>query len=417
LEKNSIPYSKDINFDTESPVKQAITEKQIVDRYGRQMLIPDFGRKGQEKLLNARVLIIGAGGIGAPAAYYLAAAGIGKLGLVDGDKVEESNLHRQIIHSTYKVGMNKAKSAKLALQELNPYVNIEIFETHITPENAARLVENYDIVLDATDNAAARYLINDICIIKKKTLVSGSALRWEGQLTLYGYKDGPCYRCMYPECPVPSMMMSCADGGVIGLVPGLVGMLESVEAIKLILGSGELFYKRMLTYDGFHNIFKNFRIRGCQENCAVCGKNPTITDVSKIDYEAFVGMKSCSSSAPVTIPEDNNIKWKEFLPIYEQPDFNSTAVLIDVRPKELFEVVKLDKAVSLPLGEMVDLSKGDLEKQDISSQKPIYVMCKRGIASKRATSYLLSLGFLNVYNIEGGFTSYNRDIDPNTPVI
>jgi adenylyltransferase/sulfurtransferase len=415
LDTNKISYSKDATAPLAVPPK--MTENEIVNRYGRQMLIPDFGRKGQEKIQNARVLIIGCGGIGAPAAYYLAAAGIGKLGLVDGDKVEESNLHRQIIHSTSKLGMNKAISAKMALQDLNKYIKVETFETHITTANANDIVKDYDIVLDATDNASARYLINDTCIINKKTLVSGSALRWEGQLTIYGLTDGPCYRCLFPECPKPSMMMSCNEGGVIGIIPGLVGMLEALEALKILLGQGEIFHKRMFIYDGLNNVFKTYKIRGKQDTCIVCGKTPTLTDVANYDYEDFVGLKQCGATGPTQIPAENNIKWKDFMSIYNDPKFSQDAILIDVRSKEMYDVVNLDNAISLPLGTMTGLSKEDLVKYNVQENKKVYVMCKRGIASKSATNHLLKLGFKDVFNIEGGFTSYNKEIDPNTPVI
>jgi len=272
-------------------------------------------------------------------------------------------------------------------------------------------------VLDATDNASTRYLINDICILKNKILVSGSALRWEGQLTIFGLKDGPCYRCLFPECPKPSMMMSCNEGGVIGIIPGMIGMLEALEAIKLLVGQGEIFHKRMLVYDGLYNSFKTFKIRGKQENCSVCGKNPSIKDTTQFDYEDFVGLKQCGVSGAGQIPPENNMKWKDFMPVYSNPKFIEEATLIDVRPKELYDVVNLNNAISLPLGVLTSTSKEDLLKYNVREDRKVYVMCKRGIASKAAANHLLTLGFKDVYNLDGGFTSYNKEIDPNTPVI
>jgi len=247
--------------------------------------------------------------------------------------------------------------------------------------------------------------------------ISGSALRWEGQLTVYGLDDGPCYRCLYPQCPKPSMMMSCNEGGVIGIIPGIIGMLEALEAMKILLGQGEIFHKRMLIYDGLNNTFKKAKIRGRQDHCAACGKNPTITDVIQFDYEDFVGLKQCGVPGSAEIPLENNIKWKDFMPLYQSPNFQDKSILIDVRPKELYDVVNLNKAVSLPLGVLNTLSKEDLLKYNLSDDKKIYVMCKRGIASKAATNYLLTLGMKDAFNIEGGFTSYNKEIDSNTPVI
>jgi len=426
LERNNIPFEP-ADADLQKLIGNVINlqrtfegsqlKRVLAERYSRQMFIPEVSTEGQEKLHNAKVLIVGAGGIGAPAALYLAGAGVGKIGIIDADVVEESNLHRQIIHSNAKLGFNKARSARSAVLEFNPHVQVQVYEEWLSQENAQAVVQDYDLVLDASDNAIARYLVNDICVLNKKTLVSGCAIRWEGQLTILGKDDGPCYRCLYPECPHPSMMQSCGDGGVIGMVPGLIGILEALEAIKVILGVEDILHKKLLIFDGKSTNFRRVKIRGRNKACISCGDEPTIKDVRDYDYDTFTGMGKCASKLYVDLPPQNNIKWKEFLDVYKSADFDSTSLLIDVRPEEQFKIVSLGRELHLPYSGFMTMTEEDMVKNNVKKDKKIYVLCRRGNTSRNSTKHLLDMGYENVQNIIGGMNEYSRDWDASVPIL
>ncbi len=262
------------------------TDKQI-ERYSRHIILPEVGGSGQQKMLEARVLLLGAGGLGSPAAYYLAAAGIGNLGIVDFDKVDLSNLQRQIIHSTERIGMLKTESAKKTIEALNPDVNVTLYNERLDSSNIMSLIENYDYIVDGSDNFPTRYLVNDACVMKNKTLVHGSIYRFEGQVTVFKPFDGPCYRCLYPEPPPPGMVPNCQEGGVLGVLAGVIGNLQVVEVLKLVIGIGETLIGKLLIYDALNTEFRNLRLRR-DANCPVCSENPTIKEL--VDYEEFCGL-------------------------------------------------------------------------------------------------------------------------------
>tara|TARA_B100000586_G_scaffold263471_1_gene232870 strand:- start:262 stop:1068 length:807 start_codon:yes stop_codon:yes gene_type:complete len=263
------------------------TDKQI-ERYSRHIILPEVGGSGQQKMLEARVLLLGAGGLGSPAAYYLAAAGIGNLGIVDFDKVDLSNLQRQIIHSTERIGMLKTESAKKTIEALNPDINVTLYNERLDSSNIMSLIENYDYIVDGSDNFPTRYLVNDACVMKNKTLVHGSIYRFEGQVTVFKPFDGPCYRCLYPEPPPPGMVPNCQEGGVLGVLAGVIGNLQVVEVLKLVIGIGETLIGKLLIYDALNTEFRNLRLRR-DADCPVCSENPTIKEL--VDYEEFCGLQ------------------------------------------------------------------------------------------------------------------------------
>ena len=263
------------------------TDKQI-ERYSRHIILPEVGGSGQQKMLEARVLLLGAGGLGSPAAYYLAAAGIGNLGIVDFDKVDLSNLQRQIIHSTERIGMLKTESAKKTIEALNPDVNVTLYNERLDSSNIMSLIENYDYIVDGSDNFPTRYLVNDACVMKNKTLIHGSIYRFEGQVTVFKPDDGPCYRCLYPEPPPPGMVPNCQEGGVLGVLAGVIGNLQVVEVLKLILGIGKPLVGKLLIYDALNTEFRSLRLRR-DANCPICGEKPTIKEL--VDYEEFCGLQ------------------------------------------------------------------------------------------------------------------------------
>ena len=363
----------------------------LIERYSRQMLLPEISLQGQKKLIQARVLIIGAGGIGAPALFYLSGLGIGTIGIVDGDIVEESNLHRQILHKTGRVGMNKALSAMKTLKKFNPNINYKIFQERLNLNNCEEIIKDFDIILDASDNALTRYLLNDISIINKKILVSGSALGWEGQLTVYGFnKEAPCYRCLFPICPQAANMMSCGDAGVVGMVPGLIGLLEAMETLKIIAGVEGVLNKEMIIYDGIRSVFKKAKLRGRKNDCCVCGDKPSLTDVKKFDYQNFIG---AGCSIYPQLKAENMISWEKFLEFYEKIDKHKM-VLIDVRPEAQFNIVNIEKFKNIPLGILEKMSEEDLKLIGKKGEKKeIFIMCRRGNASRTAAKIFLSHEF------------------------
>eukprot|EP00536_Pseudo-nitzschia_multiseries_P000344 jgi/Psemu1/293997/fgenesh1_pm.5_\ len=390
-----------------------------IERYSRQLLLHGgFGVEGQLKLLKSSVLVVGAGGIGSTVILYLAASGIGNLSVVDFDKVDVSNLHRQVIHKTNDVGLNKAESARRAVDSLNPSVSFSVVEEPLTAKNALELISSCDCVVDATDNPQTRYIINDACVLGGIPLVSGSAMGIEGQLTVYNYKGGPCYRCLYPTPNMKEGSKSCADNGVLGPVPGLIGILQAMEAIKILTGTKEVMSDRLLMYDSLQCSFMRIKKPPRQQQCPVCGTEPTITSMEEsfAASEMARGPSSCSvkTSRP-KIPDHLSLSCEEYSRIRDRGEDH---VLIDVRVKEQFDLCSLPGAINIPLGtiaeEMEQLSKLS------DGVKPIYCICRRGNASVAATNKIVENAhkypeICSVKNITGGLASWRSNVDETFP--
>jgi adenylyltransferase/sulfurtransferase len=375
--------------------------KDEVTRYSRQLILDEIGPLGQDKLKQAKILVVGAGGLGSPALLYLAGAGIGTLGVVDGDTVDVSNLHRQVIHTSARQGVNKAESAKEALLALNDSISVRIYPFHLTQQNAPDVISHYDVVIDATDNALARYLVNDFCILLNKPLVSGCALRWEGQMSLYGV--GPCYRCIYASPPPMSMMLNCSLAGVMNTVPGVIGVLQASEAIKVVLGLPTLAQK-LLIYDALTPEFRVVKLRPKKPECVMCGDARQI-DPLTYDYEAFIGPPACL--APENFPAEMEITVQEYLAVRPMQTVQATPhLLLDVRPSHHFQITQIPGSVNIPITE--------LESRWSGSELPVFCVCKRGNASKHAVLLLQSKGTAGKDNaaisIEGGILAW-ADLD------
>lgn len=366
-------------------------------RYARHLSIPEFGLEAQQKLKAARVLCIGAGGLGSPVALYLAAAGVGTLGIVDADVVEESNLQRQLLHGTGDLGRPKLDSARDRLQEINPHVQVEGHAVRFTAANAMKLVSRYDLVIDGTDNFPTRYLSNDVCVFLKKPNIYGSILRFEGQCSVFApHLGAPCYRCMSPQPPQPGLVPSCAEGGVLGVLPGLIGTLQATEAIKLITGIGEPLLGRLLHVDTLSMKFRTFNLRRDPE-CPVCGDSPTIT--SPIDYDGFCGIKT--SPPQDSLLREMTVSELKAL-MEEQADF----CLLDVREPFEREIATIDGSTSIPLGEL------ESRLAELPRDRKIAVHCKLGGRSARAAGILRAAGFTDVWNVTGGIEAWSKQIDP-----
>jgi molybdopterin/thiamine biosynthesis adenylyltransferase/rhodanese-related sulfurtransferase len=360
-------------------------------RYSRHMIMPEVGAEGQKRLKAARVLCIGAGGLGSPVALYLAAAGIGKIGLVDFDDVDLSNLQRQILHGTKDVGRKKLESARDRLRDTNPNIDIELHECRISSANAHDLVSGYDIVVDGSDNFPTRYLSNDVCVFAKKPNVYGSVFRFDGQTTVFApHLGGPCYRCLFPDPPDPGTVPNCAEAGVLGVLPGIIGLVQAIETVKLILGIGEPLIGRLLYFDALKMKFREFNLRR-DPDCPVCGKRPTITE--PIDYEQFCGL---ATEVPALSVQE----------LKRKLDARETIQLIDVREPFEFEIAKIDGAKLIPLGQLGD------RLDELSRHAQTVVHCHRGPRSAQAVQTLRRAGFTNVYNLEGGIDAWARQIDP-----
>jgi len=360
-------------------------------RYSRHLILPDVGVEGQKRLKAARVLLVGAGGLGSPLALYLSAAGVGTLGIVDFDKVDVSNLQRQVVHGTADVGRSKIDSAAERIYDINPYVNVERFETRLTSDNALEIIREFDIVVDGTDNFATRYLVNDACVILGKPNVYGSIFRFEGQASVLATPEGPCYRCLFREPPPPGLVPSCAEGGVLGVLPGLVGTIQATEAIKLILGIGEPLIGRLLLVDALTAQFRTVKIRR-DPTCPACGTHE-IQEL--IDYDAF-----CGGAEPVTLKEITPRELAQKLA--RGDDFD----LIDVREPVEWEIAHIEGARLVPLSTFP----GAISELD--SSREIVVQCKVGGRSARAADALIAAGFRNVWNLAGGITRWSDDVDP-----
>lgn len=369
-------------------------EAEEIARYSRHLILPDFGARGQKKLKAARVLVVGAGGLGSPAAMYLAAAGVGTLGLVDFDRVDLSNLQRQLLHTTPDVGRLKLDSATDKLAALNPHVKLQPHAIRLSAENALELFEQYDLVLDGTDNFATRYLINDACVLTGRPNVSASVFRFEGQVSVFCAKDGPCYRCLYPEPPPPGLTPSCGEGGVLGVVPGVVGTLQATEALKVLAGFGEPLIGRLLTFDALQMSFRQFKVKQ-DARCAVCGPAPRIT--SLVDYETFCGTRP---PPPGTVREVTP-QWLS--------EHRKAVQLIDVREPGEREINLIPGSLCIPLGELA------ARFNELSANQDVVVYCKVGERSARAVEYLVSMGLQRVFNLAGGIERWAEEVDDEFP--
>jgi sulfur-carrier protein adenylyltransferase/sulfurtransferase len=380
--------------------KSAALNKDEILRYSRHLIMPEVGMEGQLKLKQAKVLCIGAGGLGSPVALYLAAAGVGTLGIVDFDVVDFTNLQRQIIHSTGDVGRKKLDSAAESIAAINPNIDVRKFETHLTSANAMEVLRDFDIVVDGSDNFATRYLVNDACVLLGKPNVYGSIFRFEGQASVFATKDGPCYRCLYPEPPPPGVVPSCAEGGVLGILPGLVGIIQATEAIKLILGAGDSLVGRLLLVDALAMRFRELKLRKSAD-CPVCGANPTVTAL--IDYEQFCGIRGEEKPSTATIGDMTPEELKQKMDAGDKNLF-----VLDVREPNEYQICNLG-------GHLIPLN--DLPKRvaELDSSKEIVVHCKMGGRSAKAVDYLKQQGFTNVHNLVGGINAWADRIDPTMP--
>ena len=374
-----------------------------VKRYSRHLILPEVGMDGQRALKAAKVLCIGAGGLGSPAAMYLAAAGVGTLGIVDFDVVDVSNLQRQLLHGTNDVGRPKLDSAKDRIHALNPNVHVETFETALSSENALELFEPYDVILDGTDNFPTRYLVNDACVLLGKPNAYGSIFRFEGQASVFGMKEGPCYRCLYPEPPPPGLVPSCAEGGVLGVLPGIIGTIQATETIKLILGSGEPLIGRFLIFDALRMKFRELKLRK-DEDCPVCGSHPTVTKL--IDYEQFCGVAPRAEADNVTGMTTDEMTPRE---LKERLDRGEPIVIVDVREPQEYQINRIAGSRLIPLGELPQ------RYEELDQNAAIVCQCKSGARSAKATGFLRSIGFKNVRNLAGGIQAWIDQVDPSQP--
>jgi sulfur-carrier protein adenylyltransferase/sulfurtransferase len=381
------------------PAATALSNEEIL-RYSRHLIMPEVGMEGQQKLKAAKVLCIGTGGLGSPLALYLAAAGVGTLGLVDFDVVDYTNLQRQIIHSTPDVGRPKLESAEEKLRALNPYVDIRKFETRLTSANALEIFRDFDVIADGTDNFPTRYLVNDACVLTGKPNVYGSIFRFEGQASVFAAKEGPCYRCLYPEPPPPGLVPSCAEGGVLGILPGLVGIIQATEAIKLILGAGEPLIGRLLMVDALAMSFRTLKLRKNPE-CPACGAHPTITKL--IDYEQFCGIPAAGHQEPAV--DANDITPEE---LKRRLDAGEDLFVLDVREPHEYQIANLG-------GHLIPLN--DLPKRvsELDSSREIVAHCKMGGRSAKAVDFLRQAGFKKVRNLAGGIAAWSDKVDPKVP--
>lgn len=371
-----------------------------IARYSRHLIMPEVTLEGQKKLKAAKILCIGTGGLGSPIALYLAAAGVGTLGLVDCDTVDYSNLQRQILHGTKDVGRKKILSARDRIKDVNPNVQIELHDTFFLAENAREIVEGYDIVIDGTDNFPTRYLSNDICVFLKKPNIYGSIFRFDGQVTVFApHLGGPCYRCLYPEPPPPGMVPSCAEGGVLGVLPGIIGVIQAIEAVKLIVGIGEPLIGRLLHFDALKMKFREFKVRK-DPKCPVCSENPTITEL--IDYDTFCGIPQAAAAeeAEPPVPEITVEELKR------KQDAGEKFVLLDVREKFEYDIARIPGSKLIPLGELHS------RMSELDSADEIVIHCKSGYRSANALRELQGAGFNKLWNVEGGIAAWADRIDP-----
>jgi sulfur-carrier protein adenylyltransferase/sulfurtransferase len=374
-----------------------------IARYSRHLIMPEVTLEGQKKLKAAAVLCIGTGGLGSPIALYLAAAGIGRIGLVDPDVVDFSNLQRQILHGTDDVGRKKLNSAKDRIKAINPNVQVDLHDCLFRSDNAMELVPDYDVVIDGTDNFPTRYLSNDVCVLTKKPNIYGSIFRFDGQATVFApHLGGPCYRCMFPEPPPPGMVPSCAEGGVLGVLPGIIGVLQAIEAVKLILGIGDPLIGRLISFDALKMRFREFKVRR-DPNCPICGKNPSIHEL--IDYEQFCGLPQADAEAKKELA----VPAISVLDLKAKFDRKEPFVLVDVREPFEYEICHIPGSRLIPLGELPS------RLSELDSADEIVLQCKGGTRSARALHVLAEAGFRKLYNLEGGIMEWAERVDPSMP--
>ena len=384
---------------TGAKAAHALTNEEIL-RYSRHLIMPEVGMEGQLKLKNAKVLLIGTGGLGAPLGLYLAAAGVGKLGLVDFDIVDFTNLQRQVTFGTSDVGKPKSQAAQARLTNLNPDIQVQAFETKLTSENALELFQDFDIIVDGTDNFPTRYLVNDACILLGKPNVYGSIFRFEGQVTVFGTPGGPCYRCLYPEPPPPGLVPSCAEGGVLGVLPGIVGSIQAMETIKLILGSGDSLAGRLLLFDALGMKFREFKLRK-NAHCPICGEKRTIHKL--IDYYEFCGVRGEEASAPdLKVPEITPREFKARL------DRGDDLFILDVREPHEYQICNL-RGHLIPLGEL------PRRVHELDSSREIVAHCRSGKRSAEAVDFLRKAGFRKILNLKGGILAWSDEVDSTVP--
>ncbi len=372
-------------------------------RYSRHLIIPEVGMEGQRKLKAARVLAIGAGGLGAPVALYLAAAGVGTLGIVDFDVVDFTNLQRQVIHGTSDVGRSKLVSAEETIREINPNVRVVPYAAKLSSENALEIFRDYDLVVDGTDNFPTRYLVNDACVLSGIPNVYASIFRFEGQASVLALPDGPCYRCWYPEPPPPGLVPSCAEGGVLGVLPGIMGTLQAMEAIKLILGIGQPLKNRVLLFDALQMRFRELKLRKSPD-CPICGPNRTIHEL--IDYQEFCGIRGAESAPQAADDTMHTVTPSE---LKQELDSGKEVFILDVREPHEYEICCLEGATLIPLGQV------PARLEELNREHDIVVMCRSGARSGKAAQYLAQKGFPKVRNLTGGILAWSDEVDPSVP--
>ena len=383
---------------TEKSIHETKLSNEEILRYSRHLIMPEVGMKGQKKLKEAKVLMIGAGGLGSPLGMYLSAAGVGTLGIVDFDVVDRTNLQRQLLHNTNDVGKSKLESAKEKINKINPNVEVAAYETRLTSENAIEIISEYDLVVDGSDNFPTRYLVNDTCVLLEKPYVYGSIFRFEGQVTVFDPKLGPCYRCLYPAPPPPGLVPSCAEGGVIGVLPGIIGSLQALEAIKLIIGEGDPLIGRLLLFDALKLKFRELNLHK-NPDCPICGVNPTIHEL--IDYEEF-----CGNAGNDELSVHDVISVRE---LKEKLDNNEDIFILDVREPHEYEISNLNGYL-IPLNDLPE------RINELDSSKEIVVHCKIGGRSAQAVEFLKISGFKKVKNLAGGINAWAQKIDRDMPV-
>jgi molybdopterin/thiamine biosynthesis adenylyltransferase/rhodanese-related sulfurtransferase len=379
----------------------ALTNEEVL-RYSRHLIMPEVGMKGQEKLKASSVLLIGAGGLGSPLGMYLAAAGVGRLGIVDFDVVDHSNLHRQVIHGTSSVGKPKVESAKARIAEINPNVQVTTYMEPVNRENILGILKDYDLVIDGTDNFPTRYLVNDAAVMLGKANIYGSIFRFDGQVTVFDPKrGGPCYRCLYPEPPPPGMVPSCAEGGVLGVLPGTVGLLQATEAVKLIMGEGKPLIGRLLLFNALDMKFRELKIRR-DPTCPMCGDHPSIKEL--IDYEQFCGMGRGQEEAAASAGAEIDVQT-----LKEWMDAKKKFVLVDVREPNEWEIAHIEGAKLIPLGQVAS------RVNELDSADEIVLQCHHGSRSARAQAALAKFGFKKTYNLMGGIDAWATEVEPGMP--
>lgn len=402
--KSTLPPQSTLSVETsvnyEKGRRIMMTNEQVM-RYGRHLIMPEMGVVGQEKLMAAHVLMVGAGGLGSPSALYLAASGIGEMTIIDPDVVDLSNLQRQILHSTSGVGMPKVESAKARINEVNPNVKVNAIQDQLSNDNVRQLVRECDIVVDGTDNFQTRYMVNDACVFEKKLNVYGSIFRFDGQSTVFCDPEGPCYRCMFPEAPPPGMVPSCAEGGVLGILPGVIGVIQATEAIKLLIGKGDPLIGRLMTYDALAMKFREFKVRK-DPTCPVCGPNPTITELQDYDYFCGLGhVETGEDSEPISAVTARQLK--------ERIDAGEKITLLDVREPQEWDITHLPDARLIPLNDLPSR----LNELDTADETVVY--CHHGMRSARAIGLLQKMGFKKLKNLAGGIDAWAVNVDSDMP--